>query len=289
MKIHTVVGGGSTKLHVREWGKADGPSILFIHGWSQNHLCWRRQYESDLADDYRLVAFDLRGHGMSGAPDRSGGYTDPRVWADDIAAIIGELRLENPVLVGWSYGGFVICDYVRQHGQGAIAAIEFVGAAVTLDTAAFGTLIGPGFLDHVPGATVDDVPTNIAAMCAFVRGCTARPLPPEDYAEALCWNMLAAPAVRLALVSREIDSDDVLASLEMPVLVTHGRDDTVVLPAMGQRILAKCRSATASWYASTGHMPFMEEPARFNRELAELARRAEQPAVVLRQGLRGNV
>src|SRR5690606_27050579 len=100
-----------------------------------NHLCWRRQYESDLADDYRLVAFDLRGHGMSGAPDRSGGYTDPRVWADDIAAIIGELRLENPVLVGWSYGGFVICDYVRQHGQGAIAAIEFVGAAVTLDTA----------------------------------------------------------------------------------------------------------------------------------------------------------
>jgi len=101
--------------------------------------------------------------------------------------------------------------------------------------------------------------------------------------------MLAAPAVRLALVSREIDSDDVLASLEMPVLVTHGRDDTVVLPAMGQRILAKCRSATASWYPSTGHMPFMEEPARFNRELAELARRAEQPAVVLRQGLRGNV
>ena len=38
--IHTVRGGRGLRLHVREWGRADGPPILFIHGLSQNHLCW---------------------------------------------------------------------------------------------------------------------------------------------------------------------------------------------------------------------------------------------------------
>ena len=92
MKVHVVRGGGGLRLHVREWGKADGPPILFLHGWSQNHLCWARQYESALAGEFRLVACDLRGHGMSEAPLEPGHYTDGKLWADDVAAIIEELR-----------------------------------------------------------------------------------------------------------------------------------------------------------------------------------------------------
>ena len=46
MKVHAVQGGGGLRLHVREWGKANGPTILFIHGLSQSHLCWAKQYES---------------------------------------------------------------------------------------------------------------------------------------------------------------------------------------------------------------------------------------------------
>ncbi len=68
MNIHSIQGGGGVRLHVREWGNASGPSILFVHGWSQNHLCWSKQYQSELATSYRLVALDLRGHGMSEAP-----------------------------------------------------------------------------------------------------------------------------------------------------------------------------------------------------------------------------
>src|SRR4029450_12892409 len=67
-KIHTVQGGSGLRLHVREWGRADGPPILLIHGISQSHLCWAKQYHSTLADEFRLVAYDLRGHGMSEAP-----------------------------------------------------------------------------------------------------------------------------------------------------------------------------------------------------------------------------
>jgi pimeloyl-ACP methyl ester carboxylesterase len=65
----------------------------------------------------------------------------------------------------------------------------------------------------------------------------------------------------------------VLRTLTPPVLVTHGRADTVALPAMAEHILATCPVAKASWYDGVGHMPHLEEPERFNRELAELTRR----------------
>src|SRR6266567_7911421 len=273
MKVHAVRGGGGLRLHVREWGKADGPPILFIHGWSQNHLCWARQYDSALADEFRLVAYDLRGHGMSEAPLEREHYTDAKAWADDVAAIIEELRLDRPVLVGWSYGAFVICDYLRAYGQERVAAACFAGGAVKLGPAAFGTLIGPGFLDHFADATSDDLPANIRAMRGLVRAFAAKPLPASDVETLLCAGMVVPAGIRASLAAREIDGDDVLRSLGVPLLVSHGRADTIVLPAMAEHVLATCPAAEASWYPGA-HAPHLEEPERFNRELAALARRS---------------
>ncbi|MET0414783.1 MAG: alpha/beta hydrolase [Actinoplanes sp.] len=273
MRIHEVRGGGGLRLHVREWGKADRPPILLIHGWSQNHLCWVKQYESALADEFRLVAYDLRGHGMSEAPLEPEHYTDDRLWADDVAAIIQELGLDRAVLVGWSYGAFAICDYVSAHGQDRIAAINFVEGAAKLGEAAFGTLIGPGFLGHFVDATADDLPTNIQAMRSFVRACVVKPVSDDDLETAVCWNVVVPARVRANLGGREIDDDDVLRALEVPLLVTQGREDTVVLPAMAEHLLATCPTAEASWYDGVGHAPHLEEPDRFNRELAALTRR----------------
>jgi pimeloyl-ACP methyl ester carboxylesterase len=273
MKVHTVRGGGDLRLHVREWGKADGPPILFVHGWSQNHLCWRKQYESALADEFRLVAYDLRGHGMSDAPLGAENYSDGKLWAADLAAIIDELRLDRPVLVGWSYGSFVICDYIRVHGQTRVAAVNLVEGAVKLGETAFGTLIGRGFVDHFVDATADDLPTNIQAMRSFVRACLVKPVSDDDLEAAVCWNVTVPAPVRANLGARDLDDDDVLRALEVPLLVTQGHADTVVLPAMAEHILATCPTAEASWYDGVGHVPHLEEPERFNRELAELTRR----------------
>jgi len=274
MQIHEISGSGGLRLHVREWGRADAPAILFIHGWSQCHLCWKMQYESALADEFRLVALDCRGHGMSEAPLEAEHYADSRLWADDVAAVVDQLGLGRPVLVGWSYGGYIVCDYLRIHGPAGIAGVNLAGGAVVLGQAAFGTLIGPGFLDHIHGAIADDLPTNIQAMRSFVRACTARPLPQEEIEAVLCWNMVVPAKVRAALARRELDNDDVLRSLSVPVLVTHGRADTVVLPAMAERILACCPTASASWYDGVGHAPFIEDADRFNAELAAFVRRA---------------
>jgi non-heme chloroperoxidase len=269
-----VQGGGGLRLHVREWGKADGPPILFIHGLSQSHLCWAKQYQSSLAEEFRLVAYDLRGHGMSEAPLEPEHYSDGALWADDVAAIIDQLRLDRPVLVGWSYGGFVICDYVRAHGQNRIGAIDLVAGGVKLGAAAFGTLIGPGFLDHFADVTADDLPTNIRGMRGLVKAFAAKPLPPDDVETLLCSSMTVPARIRANLGARQIDGDDVLRTLRVPVLVTQGRADTVVLPAMAEHVLATCPVAEPSWYEGVGHTPHLEEPERFNRELATLTRRA---------------
>jgi pimeloyl-ACP methyl ester carboxylesterase len=197
-----------------------------------------------------------------------------KLWAQDVAAIIDKLGLDRPVLVGWSYGSFVISDYVRAYGQHRIAAINFVEGAVRLGEQAFGTLIGPGFLDNFAGATADDLPANIGAMRSFVRACVVKPVPDDDLETAMCWNVIVPAVIRANLAAREIDCDDVLAALEVPLLVTLGRADSVVLPAMAKHVLATCPAAEASWYEDTGHVPHLEQPERFNRELAALTRRA---------------
>lgn len=271
---HTVRGGGGLRLHVREWGERDGPPILFLHGWSQSHLCWDKQVSGPLGGEFRLVACDLRGHGMSEAPLDPQCYTDARLWADDVAAIIEQLRLDRPVLVGWSYGAFLICDYLRAYGQDRVAAACFAGGAVKLGPAAFGTLIGPGFLDHFPDATADDLPANIHGMRGLVTAFAATPLPAGEAEPLLCAGMVVPARIRASLAAREIDSDDVLRALTVPLLISHGRADTIVLPAMAEHVLATCPAAEASWYDGVGHVPHLEQPERFNRELAALTRRA---------------
>lgn len=273
MKIHAIKGGNELKLHVREWGNADGPAILMIHGWSQSYMSWQKQYESDLAQEFHLVALDLRGHGASEAPLQHEAYTASQLWADDIAAIITTLKLDQPVLAGWSYGGLVIGDYLRCHGQAKIAGINFVGAASALNESAFKNFIGPGFAQNFAAAGSADMPTSIAAMIRFLHCCFEIPLSRADFEVALAYNMLVHPQVRLNLGTRDIDNVDVLQRTSIPVLVSQGRQDVVVLPAMADIIAQHCKTATVSWYDEVGHAPFLEDPERYNDELATFVRR----------------
>src|ERR1043165_3346543 len=102
MKTEMVKGGNGVNLYVRDGGAPDGIPMLLIHGWSQSHLCWAKQFEGSLRNVCRIIALDLRGHGMSDAPVEADQYTDGDKWAEDIAAVIDVLHLDRPLLVGWS-------------------------------------------------------------------------------------------------------------------------------------------------------------------------------------------
>jgi len=269
---HNISGGGDLELSVHEWGNPNGAPILFIHGYSQSHLSWTAQYASPLTEEFRLVAFDLRGHGESEKPLEARNYTDGSLWADDVTAVIETLSLDRPVLVGWSYGGFVMCDYLKRHGQAAIAGLNFVAAAVRLNPSF--EMLGPGFLENAKGTMSSDLATRIKSTQKFVRACTAKPLSTNDFSAIVAFNMVVPVEVKLGMVSRELNFDTVLAGLSVPVLVTHGREDSVVLPAMSEHIVATVPRAEKSFYDGIGHASFLEDPERFNRELATFVGRA---------------
>jgi pimeloyl-ACP methyl ester carboxylesterase len=269
---YSVTGGGGVGLHVRESGNPDGPAIVFVHGWSQCDRCWDRQLEGPLAATFRMITFDIRGHGMSDKPLDPGCYTDARVWADDLAAVINGAGVDRPILVAWSYGGFIVTDYVRALGDGALAGIVLVGATVMLKPTF--DHFGSGLLTNAQEMCLPDLGDNISATRRFLRACTARPLDDDVWESALCWNMAVPPQIRGALIAREIDADDVLAGLSVPVLAIHGLEDQIVLPSMARHAVECCPTARASWYEGIGHMPFMEATERFNQELSTFVEEA---------------
>jgi pimeloyl-ACP methyl ester carboxylesterase len=161
-----------------------------------------------------------------------------------------------------------VSDYVRTYGTDAIAGVNLVGAAVTLRPPTFDHL-GAGLLANAEAACSPDLSTSIAAIVRFLRAATTEPLAQDDWETALSANMVVPPEVRAALISRTIDNDDILSTLTVPVLVSHGRSDNIVLGSMAEHIVAVCATAQPSWYDRTGHMPFLEDAHRFNRELAD--------------------
>jgi non-heme chloroperoxidase len=179
---------------------------------------------------------------------------------------------ESPVWRHWLAelgDGHTLVRYLAAYGESAIAGVDLVGAAARR-TPSF-EHIGPGLLEHAGDACGPDLPTSIAAMLRFLRACTVRPLSDHDSSMALAWNMVVPSEVRGALFARELDADDVLSRLSVPVLVTHGLADAIVLPSMAEHLMEVCGTARASWYEDVGHLPFLEDSDRFDRELAELA------------------
>jgi len=144
----SVTTADGVRLNVVQTGNLQGPAIVFIHGISQSWLSWIAQLaDTSLRARYRLVAFDLRGHGASqgsqvavgsdGAPLPDASYNDGNaastaaLWAGDLQAVITGLGLSAPT-VGWS-----LQDYIAAHG-----GLSGVGKAVLLATSP--VLLAPG-------------------------------------------------------------------------------------------------------------------------------------------------
>ncbi|MFE4460908.1 alpha/beta fold hydrolase, partial [Nocardia tengchongensis] len=123
MAIREAVSADGTTIVYRVTGPEGARPLVLLHGWSGNLLCWGRAADL-LAEQFRVIAVDLRGHGYSDAPEA--GYDDPKNWAADIAAVLAaEDITAGALLLGWSYGGIVASDYLTAHGTGALAGVVY--------------------------------------------------------------------------------------------------------------------------------------------------------------------
>ena len=272
MNAHTVIGDGGTKLYVRDEGKRAGKPILFLHGFSQCSLSWSKQLKSDLADSFRLVAMDLRGHGLSDKP--RGAYGESKTWANDVAAVIEQLELEKPLLVGWSYGGVIISDYVAHYGEDEIAGSNWVAAVCRLGE----PLVAPGFVGErflalAPGFFSENVDESVSALRSLLRLCIPSGLSTEEEHLLLGFSVSVPPHVRQGLLMRNLDNDAVVRGMKKPLLLSYGTEDASVLPAMCDHIAGLAPHAVVSTYSGVAHAPFWEASERFNRELRDFRER----------------
>jgi non-heme chloroperoxidase len=257
-------------ISAQDWGNPNGPEILFIHGFSQSHLSWIKQVtNSDLAKEFHLVTYNLRGHGNSDKPFEPERYKTGKYWADELQAVMEATSLKRPVLVGWSYAGRVMADYLTIHGSAKLAGLNYVDAGQKGDPSFF----GPN-LRNLPLMASEDLATNIAATRAFLHDCFSIQPSQEEYEVMLAFNMMVPPKVRLGMSNRPLQVDDMLRSLRLPVLVTHGAEDKNSNLIAAEYTAKMISGAKLSVYQGIGHSPFFEDAPRFNGELAAFVRSA---------------
>lgn len=264
-------GAGGVRLAIRAAGDVGKPPVVLLHGWSASSAAWTAQLaDPQLTARHRLVAVDLRGHGDSGAPDpATGGYADPAVWAADLAAV---LEHTGPaVLVGWSYGGLVIADYLRERGTAGIAGILLTGAVTELGPGRPGGEVGPAWDGLMRPVLSDDPAVAVPALTTLAARMTATPAPGPVVQRRISDMLRVPPAVRGALFRRTVDNADVLVTVSVPTLVVHGERDEVISPRAGDYAAGKIPGARRRWFPDVGHMPFVERVDEFNAVLREFA------------------
>ncbi len=256
-------------ISVREWGNPEGWPIVFVHGLAQSHLCFLPQFASELAGRHRLVAYDLRGHGESAKPLDPSFYNESRRWADELEAVIDGAAATKPIVVGWSLGGRVLRQYLIHYGDRRLGGLHFVSTRPFED---------PSVLAPASRASIarrpDTLAERIDAHIAFLRACFLRQPSEDDFAVALAYNIIVPQEIREAISGWSTGLEETrsaLAQVTVPTLITHGRNDALILPIAAEMTAAAINGAWISWYDDCGHSPFFEHAERFNRELDEFA------------------
>lgn len=278
LEYKTVTGAGGVPINTVEAGDKSKPAIVLIHGFAQSHWSFKKQLESaDLTRDFHLVAMDLRGHGNSGKPWDKAGYQDSKLWADDIIAVMDATGVTKAVLVGWSFGGFVVANVVDHYGTNRIVGVNLVGSAGGMVTPMFPA--GPNDpaaakkrADTAKLQMSGNIEDNVAGSIAGIEFLTAKPGDQAWQDLSRAGGMLLLPYVRQALAGRNLDNTKVVPKFgNVPVLITYGSADGLIGPDQIAG-LKKLGNVKFSVIDGSGHSPFYENAPRFNAELAAFAK-----------------
>ena len=224
----------------------EGPAILLSHGYSATCRMWDGQIAA-LRDRYRVIVWDMRGHGQSDVPADPAAYSEAATVAD-MAALLDACGVAQAVIGGLSLGGYMSLAFHLRHPDRARALMLF-------DT-------GPGFRnDSARGAWNARARQRADELDA--RGFAA--LGGSDEVRMSQHRSAAglAGAARGMLTQQD---DAVIRSLEtvrVPTLVLVGGNDTNFLAATDY-MAAKIAGATKVVIADAGHASNLHQPAAFN-------------------------
>jgi non-heme chloroperoxidase len=218
------------EIFYKDWGK--GQPIVFSHGWPLSADDWDGQMMFFLNRGYRVVAHDRRGHGRS---SQVGDGHDMDHYADDLAAVVAQLDLNNTVHVGHSTGGGEVARYIARHGRGHVAKAALISSVPPLMVK---TPANPGGL---PKEVFDGLQAQVATnRPQFYRDFAAGPFygfnrPGAKASEGIIQNwwrqgmMGSAKAHYDGIVAfSQTDFTEDLKQITVPVLVMHGDDDQIV-------------------------------------------------------------
>jgi len=256
------------ELRVLSWDGSLRPFLL-VHGLASNALLWQGVAEQLAAAGHRVVAVDLRGHGESDAPAE--GY-DTATAAADLSAVSAGLDLQDPVVVGQSWGGNVVIRLGEVYGGvHALACVDggwlHLGDRFATWEECWDVLAPPLFTG-----------VNAASVTAMLR--TRHPDWPPTSIEATMANMRVRPdgtvEARLArthhaAILRSMWEDrprERYAGIGVPVLLIPTGEQARPLVEEAARLLPR---ATVKWYAGADHDVHAQYPAEVAADLRTLA------------------
>lgn len=241
-------------VEIRYEAEGLGPAVLLSHGYSATGRMWDAQTYA-LADRYRVVTWDMRGHGETESPDDAARYSSDLTVAD-MRALLEHLGIERAVVGGLSLGGYMSLAF---HG----AHPEMVRALLICDS-------GPGYRNAEARAAWNEG-TRRRAEELEQRGLDALAAGSPEMRAAIGHHRSVqglAHAARGMLAQHDARVIDALPTIRVPTLVVVGDRDAPFI-ASSQYMAARIPGARLAVIEDAGHAANLDQPAEFNRVVRE--------------------
>ena len=238
--MSTITSKDGTRIYYKDWGK--GPVVTFSHGWPLSSDAWDGQMLFLGQNGFRVVAHDRRGHGRS---SQASSRNDMDGYADDLAAVIEALDLEDATLVGHSTGGGEVARYIGRHGTTRVAKTVLIGAVAPL---MLKTPANPGgtpmeAFDQIRAGVLNDRSQFFKDLSAPFYGANRPDAKVSQGLRDSFWlqGMLAGHKAVFDCIKAfsETDFTEDLKKFDVPTLILHGDDDQIVPIADSARLSAK--------------------------------------------------
>jgi non-heme chloroperoxidase len=268
---------GGTNIFYKDWGPNDAQPVVFHHGWPLSSDDWDSQMLFFLANGYRVIAHDRRGHGRSEQTDTG---NDMDTYAADVAELARALDLRNAIHSGHSTGGGEVAHYVARAEAGRVAKAVLIGAVPPVMVQSEANPDGvpmdvfDGFRAAVNANRAQfyiDVPSG--PFYGFNRdGATVSQGLIDNW-----WRQGMAGGIKaqydcIAAFS-ETDFTEDLQAITVPVLLLHGEDDQVVpIANSAHKAIKLLQKGTLKTYPGLSHGLFATHPDVVNPDMLAFAR-----------------